>query len=315
MTTTRLAVPEGFSLAAVSDFYAGFSPMGGAAARRAGRLELAQLLDGTYAPVHVVLEEDAAGLRLTSDETKGRAALERQLTRMLGLDVDGRAWAALGERDSAVGRLQREFPGFFTAGFPSPFEAGVGGVLSHRSSIRQAAALRRKVSELHGTRFGALAVMPTPRQWLALTSVPGLAAQKLEVIQGLARAALEGKLEADALRALPVDDALERLERLHGIGPWTAGHMLFRGATVQDAVPTTEPRVQRAFEVAMGAPASTFEARAAGWAPFRMWVCILMVRHLAAAGQFGSPRGEREQRGAPRKKQPRQLKLEPAAHG
>ena len=289
MTTTLLAVPEGFSLSAVSDFYAGFTPMGGAAARKASSLELAQLLDGSYQPVQLTVRQTGAGLELTSDVAgEDRVRLERQVRRMFGLDVEGRAWTEVGARDEAVGRLQREFPGFFTAGFPSPFEAGINGVLSHRSSIRQATALRKKVSDAHGTHFGALVVMPTPRQWLGLKAFPGIAPQKLEVLHGLARAALDGKLEADVLRALPVDEALERLQRLHGVGPWTAGHMLFRGATVQDAVPRTEPRVFAAYEEAMQAPASTFARRAEGWAPFRMWVCILMVRHLAAVGQWNA---------------------------
>lgn len=274
----ELEAPYGFSLSAAADFYAGFAPMGGVARQVERRLELALRLDGTFEAVAATLSQQGARIRVEVEGTREVARLGRQLTRMLGLDVDGRAWAAVGEADPVLGAAQRRFPGFFTAGFPSPYEAGVSGVLSQRSSIRQAAVLRRKLSEVHGTGVGGLQVLPSPEQLLRVKAFPGVPAAKLGVLHGLARAALDGTLDAERLRALPVAFALAQLEQLRGVGPWTAAHLLLRGASLQDALPTQEPRVLRAFVAASGRPEADFPRYAEAWRPFRMWACIALLR-------------------------------------
>lgn len=296
-TTFEIEAPFGFHLSAAAEFYAGFTPMGGAAEGGGGRLKLGLLLDGTFEPACVTLTQAGRELHAVLEGSVDVARVTGQLSRMLGLGVDGRAWAKVGQVDPVLGALQQQMPGFFTAGFPSPYEAGVQGVLSHRSSIAQAAALKRRLAAAHGTTVGGLGLLPTPKQLLEVSNFQGIAAPKWQVLHGLARAALDGRLESERLRAMPVERALESLESLHGIGPWTAGHMLFRGASLQDALPLTEPRVQRAFSVAYDRPAADFEACAEAWRPFRMWASILLVRNLARVGQFSSPPEERAKRG------------------
>jgi len=293
----ELQAPFGFSLAAAADFYAGFAPMGGAAQQRERKLQLAFRLDGTFEAVSATLKQQGSSINVELLGTKDVARVTKQLSRMLGLDVDGRAWAAVGERDPILGGIKQFFPGFFTAGFPSPYEAGVSGVLSHRSSVKQAGALRRKLSEAHGTEVGGLFVMPSPEQLLGVKQFIGVPAQKLEVLHGLARAALDGRIDAERLRALPTEEALEQLESLYGIGPWTAHHMLLRGASAQDALPTAEPRVLRAFALAYERPESDFASVAEAWRPFRMWASILLVRNLAREGQWAAVPSDFKRRG------------------
>ncbi len=298
MTThTELEAPFGFTLSAAAEFYAGFTPMGGAARSLGDRLQLAMRLDGTFEAVSAKLTQQGSRLLIELEGTDDVARASAQLTRMLGLDADGHAWARVGVVDPVLGALQRQLPGFFTAGFPSPYEAGLGGVLSHRSSIAQVGALRRRLSEAHGSQVGGIFVVPSPQQLLGVRSFPGIAQQKLEVLHGLARAALDGRLEAQRLRAMPVDDALASLQTLHGIGPWTANHMLLRGATLADALPMAEPRVLRAFALAYQRPERDFVTCAEAWRPFRMWACIVLVRNLARLGQFQAAPADAARRG------------------
>jgi DNA-3-methyladenine glycosylase II len=42
---------------------------------------------------------------------------------------------------------------------------------------------------------------------------------------------------------MPASEALAELQTLRGIGPWSASHILFRGAASPDGLPTAEPRV------------------------------------------------------------------------
>lgn len=299
-TSIELEAPFGFSLSAAAEFYAGFAPMGGAARKLEQSLQLVLRLDGTFEAVSAKLKQRGSRLSVEVEGTKDTARLVKQLSRMLGLGVDGRAWAAVGEVDPVLGAVKRHFPGFFTAGFPSPYEAGIGGVLSQRSSVRQAAATRKALSLAHGDEVGGLQVVPSPEQLLKVKSFAGISAAKLETLHGLARAALSGVLDAERLNALPQEQALEELQQLRGIGPWTASHMLLRGASAQDALPLQEPRVLRAFTHAYERPESDFVRCAEAWRPFRMWASILLVRNLARVGAWAAVPSDFERRGRQR---------------
>lgn len=294
--TLELDKPRGFSLQAAADFYTGFVPGSGMAVAATDRLTLAFRLDHSFEAVAVELRETRESVIADVAGTKDAACVANQVARMLGLDADGEAWSEVGRRDPVVGKLQREFPGFFTAAKASPYDAAAWGVISPRMNMRAAAKLKLELGRRVGESvelFGrAHAVFPAPRALLALRSFPGLPDVKLERLHGIARAALDGQLDADHLRAMPVDQALAELQKLPGVGPWTASHILFRGAALRDAVPTVEPRLLHGLADAYGIAAPSPEdllQRAEGWRPFRMWVCVLLARHLASVGGWQRP--------------------------
>jgi DNA-3-methyladenine glycosylase II len=294
--TLDLGKPRGFSLQAAADFYKSFVPGSGMAVAATDRLTLAFRLDQTFEAVGVQLRETQDSVVADVTGTQDAARVAKQVRRMLGLDADGDAWLEVGRRDPVVGKLQREFPGFFTAAKPSPYDAAVWGVISPRMNMRAAARLKLALSEQEGDKlelFGrAQHVFPSPTALLALDRFPGLPALKLERLQGVARAALAGKLDAERLRAMPVEAALAELQELPGVGPWTASHILFRGGALQDAVPLVEPRLLHglgdAYAIASPTPQKLAEI-AEGWRPFRMWVCVLLARHLANVGGWHRP--------------------------
>jgi DNA-3-methyladenine glycosylase II len=294
--TLLLDKPRGFSLQAASDFYAGFVPGSGMAVAATDRLTLAFRLDHSFEAVAVELRETDDTLLADVAGTQDARRVATQVARMLGLEVDGDAWLEVGRRDPVVGKLQREFSGFFTAAKASPYDAAAWGVISPRMHLHAAAKLKLELCRVVGESvelFGrAHPVFPSPRALLALRGFPGLPAVKLERLHGIARAALEGKLEAERLRSMPVDVALAELQQLPGVGPWTASHILFRGAALRDAVPTVEPRLLHGLADAYGisAPSPAVLLRVAeGWKPFRMWVCVLLARHLANVGGWQKP--------------------------
>jgi DNA-3-methyladenine glycosylase II len=294
--TLELDKPRGFSLQAAADFYASFVPGSGMAVAATDRLTLAFRLDQSFEAVAVQLRETQDCVIADVTGTRDAERVAQQVARMLGLDADGDAWLEVGRRDPIVGKLQREFPGFFTAAKPSPYDAAVWGVISPRMNMRAAARLKLDMCERKGDRvdlFGrAHHVFPSPTALLALRGFPGLPAIKLERLQGVARAALDGKLDAERLRAMPVEAALAELQELPGVGPWTASHILFRGGALRDSVPMVEPRLLHgladAYAIASPSPEKLAEI-AQGWRPFRMWVCVLLARHLANVGGWHRP--------------------------
>jgi DNA-3-methyladenine glycosylase II len=166
-------------------------------------------------------------------------------------------------------------------------------MIAPRISINQAAKIKMAIARAHGDEVLGHWVFPAPAQLLRVKAVAGLNDEKLARLHGVAEAAIEGKLDADRLRAMPEARALLELEELRGVGPWTAAHILYRGAAVTDAAPTSEPRVLHGFADAYGKKQATVEEfvrKAEQWRPFRMWVCILLARHLKKIGGWNRVR-------------------------
>ncbi len=302
MARFAIELDDDFSLAAAGEFLRGFTPASGGAASAEARLSLGFLLDQSFAPVAVALEQKAS--RITGTTGGPAAEVKRQVERMLSLDVDGRGWPALGRRDPVVGALQERYRGFRAVAFPSPYEAAVWGILAQRVSMAQASRMKAKLAREHGavlTAGGAeVVVPPPPRALLELDAVAGLPAEKLVRLRGIAEAALAGALDASRLRAMPEEAALAELASLRGVGAWTAAHILYRGAGLADALPAGEPRVLRAVKQAYGLSrvpgAARFAEIAEAWRPYRMWVAILLVRSIAGTAAW-SARGDSARRG------------------
>lgn len=295
MPTYSIAPQGPFDLVTSSSFLCGFTPATGTAGVDAeGRLVLGFLADGTFAPTVAAARAEHGVVRIDAESE----AIAAQLGRVLSLDHDATPLEAIGARDPVIAKLLRRRSGFRPVVFPSPYEAAVWGVLAQRMPMAVAASVRRKLSEATGTAvtgFGkTFFPAPPPTKLLAVKSFPGVSEEKLLRVHGVARAALEGKLDPLSLRALPEDRALEGLEKLRGVGAWTARHVLYRGCGVADAVPTVEPRFLGAVGTAydLGRPATIAEAGrlAEAWRPRRMWVAILLVWNL---GNFSDSRASK----------------------
>ena len=169
------------------------------------------------------------------------AEVRPQVERILSLDVDGSGFAAVGERDPVVGDVQRRYPGLRPVGFWSPYEAAAWTIIGHRIRITQAAAIKARIAERLGepVSFGGRVVhaFPSPQRLARLDTFPGLAGRKPEWLRSLAQAALDGQLDAARLRAMPPEEAMADLKKLPGIGDFSAGLTLLRGAGARTPFP------------------------------------------------------------------------------
>ena len=82
---------------------------------------------------------------------------------------------------------------------------------------------------------------------LDLTFVQGMPASKVPWLHDIARAALEGTLDAARLRDLELAQAIKELKRIEGIGEFSADLILIRGVGSPDVFPGNGPRVHRAM--------------------------------------------------------------------
>ncbi len=291
----RTLHPRGaFSLPATAGFLRAFTPAGRATSGEGGELRLAVVPDGEsrVGAAAIAQRRGDGGVVLTICGAAPPDAVAAQLSRLLGLDLDADGFAELGRRDPVVGGLQARLAGLRPAGFCSPWEAAVWFVLTQRASMRQAAAVKARMTECLGETVevagAALAAFPGPDRLVELDAFPGVPARKVGWLRGIARAALDGRLDGTGLRAMPVAAALASLRELPGVGAFTAEGILLRGAGAPDVLPTAEPRlrdaVRRAYDLP-GPPDDVVLAElAAGWRPFRSWVAVMLRADLERAG-------------------------------
>ncbi|HKS49278.1 MAG TPA: hypothetical protein VJT49_30060 [Amycolatopsis sp.] len=97
-------------------------------------------------------------------------------------------------------------------------------IIGNRISMTQAARIKQRIAERHGqvVEVGGhpLASFPAPHVLAALEQPLGLAPVKIDRPRSIARAAEDGLLDAESLRAMEPEQALARLQRLPGIGPF-----------------------------------------------------------------------------------------------
>ncbi len=288
METFTLTPRGPFSLESSIRFLEGFAPAAYAGPQEA-ILELAFPVQGSWSTAGVRVSQDGETVTVAvvspqAPDPALLAALRAQVERILSLDVDGSGFPAVGEGDPVVGRLQQRLPGLRPIGFWSPYEAAAWTIIGHRIRIRQAAAIKARMAEQLGepVRFGDRVVhaFPSPERLAELEDFPGLAGRKPEWLRSVARAALDGQLDTARLRSMPRDAALKDLKTLPGIGDFSAGLILLRGAGDPDAVSYHEPRLAQAVADAYGLPAPATAAQltqiSEGWRPYRTWVILLL---------------------------------------
>jgi DNA-3-methyladenine glycosylase II len=240
-------------------------------------LRYAWAVDGDWRTVQATLRQDDHGVHA---KLAGRPAAHltrqaaRDLEQMLCLDVDGSGFTALGEHDSVVGTLQQRFPGLRPVLFYTPYEAAAWTIISQRIRMAQAATIKARLAN----ELGEHGAFPAPAR-LAELAAPqrGLTDRKIDQLRTLAVAAQGGALTRERLRAMSLEDGLEHLQELPGIGPFSAELILIRGAGHPDVLPDHDTRLDQAIRDAYNTTDNTvIRSITEGWRPYRAWVALLL---------------------------------------
>jgi DNA-3-methyladenine glycosylase II len=247
-------------------------------------LRLTAPLDGDQRPVAFALTQDAPDgdvhVEIAGADGVEDVALA-QVARLLSLDHDARDYPEVGRRLPAVGALMAAHPGLRPTLFGGPYEAAAWGVVSARISARQAGTVFRHLAAAHGevlTVAGAdVVTFPRPEALRAVTEVPGLSAEKVTRLHGVADAALAGELEVARLRALGSEDARAALRRLRGIGEFYASLIWLRSCGVVDEFPATEPRCRAVLARRHDRrPDDPLDDLVEQLRPYRTWAALLL---------------------------------------
>lgn len=300
---TFTLTPQGpFSLAASARFLEGFTPAqyrGSAAGEGPARsLRLAFPVERDWGTAGIAVTQRDDGTVVATSDGPAPPGLPEQLARMLSLDIDGSGFAAVAGGDPVVARLVERYPGLRPVCFHSPYEAACWAIIGHRIRITQAAGIKERIASDHGERRVVdgleLSAFPAPEALLAALDGIDLPAVKIERLRGIATAALDGRLDGGRLRRMAASDALADLQRLGGIGPFSAELILVRGAGAPDVFPDSERRLHESMAALYSVPDASPERLAevaAAWSPYRSWVGVLIRTYREdTTGEIGGRR-------------------------
>ncbi len=212
------------------------------------------------------------------------------------------------ERDVAADPIflavAQRFRGLRPVLIADPFEALVWAIIGQQINVRFAAKLKRALVERFGARIpahgGEFLLFPDPEALAGLEHERDLrplqfSRQKSEYTILVAREIASGRLDLEALRTAPPEEALARLMALKGIGRWTAEYMLLRGFGNPDSIPAADGGLKRVIgrdyglgRLATEAEVRDIAARWAGWrgyAAFYWWFTLQLEAEARASGE------------------------------
>jgi AraC family transcriptional regulator of adaptative response / DNA-3-methyladenine glycosylase II len=235
-----------------------------------------------YPGVIEIAPADASHLQVTAHLPSLASLIDAvaRARRIAGLDQPPEAALHL-QGDSMLRPLIMRKPGLRVPGAWDAFEVAVRIIIGQQISVRGASTIAGRIGERFGVpvsgigSFGLTHVFPTAERVAALRHDQlrdvGLTPSRAETVRSFARAYVDDRVPLDGSRTL--EDVLQRLMELPGIGPWSANLIAMRAASCLDAFPAEDLGLRKAAAslLAREAPLSAGELgdRAEAWRPYR----------------------------------------------
>jgi AraC family transcriptional regulator of adaptative response / DNA-3-methyladenine glycosylase II len=236
-------------------------------------------------------------LRLQLTDLSDLSMLVQRCRQLFDLDAVPMAIADTLAADPLLAPLITTRPGLRVPGTMNGFELAVRAILGQQISVvgartlagRLVAALGEPLEKPSGTLTylfpSPLAIMHANLQGLGLTN------GRVTALQSLARAVVEGDLHLD--RDADREQTVVRLQKLPGVGPWTASYIAMRALGDPDAFPVADLGLRRSLEQqGVAADVKSIERHAEMWRPWRAYA----THHLWASLSAPQPQGSRRSR-------------------
>jgi AraC family transcriptional regulator of adaptative response / DNA-3-methyladenine glycosylase II len=227
-------------------------------------------------------------------DLKNLPVIIARVRRVFDLAADPVAISVHLSQDPILEPLVAARPGLRVPGAWDGFDLAVRAILGQQITVSAAAALAGKLVAAYGEKIadtaaldhGLTHVFPTPRQLAEadLTAI-GLPKTRRMALSSLAAAVVADPLIFGPRRSL--EEAVDQLRSLAGIGEWTAQYIAMRELREPDAFPSADIGLMRAMSDGNGVRPSPAEllAHAERWRPWRAYAAL----HLWASEPRSSP--------------------------
>lgn len=225
-------------------------------------------------------------------ELEVSASLAAQLMPLLArvrnqfdLDANPAVIEAHLHQDALLAARIDAMPGLRVPGAFDAFELAVRAVLGQQVSVAGATTLSGRLVRRFGAPFetpfaevthhfpDAAALASAGAEDIASIGLPG---KRAETVRNLARFAADGGLQLRP--GIALEDAVQRLKSVAGIGDWTAHYIALRALRYPDAFPAGDLGLQKAAAGSDGLRLTEKQlaARADAWSPWRGYAALAL---------------------------------------
>ncbi|MEA2163117.1 MAG: AraC family transcriptional regulator [Thermoanaerobaculia bacterium] len=220
------------------------------------------------------IEDDAyvrGEVRVTHDAKRGAIVVNDKseadrVRRIFDVDADIASIETHFTKDPTLGPLVRKYRGVRVPGTWDAFEMAIRAIVGQQVSVAGATTLMARIASRHGI---------TPQSLMRARTNPGMPQSRWNSIRGLARAVARGEVTFE--RGATLEESIERLTVLPGIGPWTAHYIAMRALREPDAFPHSDLGIRKAAGTTSD---RELLARAEAWRPYRSYATMLLWRSL-----------------------------------
>lgn len=199
---------------------------------RTGSISVRRPKAGNYFDLFIRFPEPTALFRITE-----------RVRRIFDLGADPAEIGATLKHDSTLAPLVRKRPGMRVPGAWDGFEIGVRAILGQQVSVKAATTLAGRLATRFGRTVEDGVLFPGPADLCAAPVAEiGLPEARASAIRTFAQAICSGKLRFDGTLAL--DDFVDCLSELPGVGRWTAQYIAMRLGE-PDAFPAGDLHLKR----------------------------------------------------------------------
>jgi len=226
------------------------------------------------------------------------SAVEGQVVRLLGTNVDLGRFYELAEADPRVGPLADRLVGLRPPRFPTLFEAIGNAIANQQLSLEVGIELLNRLTERFGARpldGHGLVAFPEPESILGAQVADlrdlGFSLRKSEYLMDAAHAIITGLIDTERLEVSDRDTATRLLLALRGIGRWSAEYVLLRGLGRLDVFPADDVgarnKLKRFMNLAHEPSRDDIVEMMEPWSPFAGMIYFhLLLDGLAERGEL-----------------------------
>lgn len=249
-------------------------------------------------PTKPLLQITATGWRHTRQRER---SLQTCVQRLLGTQIDLRAFYRIATQQAGWGELVRRFRGLKPPRFPSVFESLVNAFACQQVSLAVGMLFLNRLADRYGLiveKNGVEAhAFPRPEDLTAARPQTlrrfGFSRHKARAIRELSSAVAKGRFDLESMTALDADAVLERLYALRGVGRWSAEYVLLRGLGRLHVFPGDDVGAQNKIQEYLGLrKPPTYEAvrrRLLRWSPYAGLIYFhFLLYGLAQRGYLSS---------------------------